>query len=250
MREPSDAPSDPSALRRYPVKRGGACAAAIAAHGLRGAWNVDHRRTCLARRRGLARGRIAHACCRHGRCERLAMGARIASHCRVGAAPRRRHTLGGKAGCPASNITGQRASPARRQRRLSCRRLCFSASASGARDSLPDRGRHSHRHPRLLDVLWSRRCLVRERPGCRVCAGGRRSPEPIHSGDDPAAGVAGKILVPVCQRRGQEQAAHPAIQNSGRCTDCATGAGERHQLSVSPWLYRFPGYWFCRWSRP
>ena len=88
---------------------------------------------------------------------------------------------------PRSRRCHGRASVARRQRRVSARRLRLSASAPGAGHPLPDRRRHPHRHARPFDQLRAGRRLVRERTRSGVCAGRRRPAEPLHPRDDPAA---------------------------------------------------------------
>ena len=110
-------------------------------------------------------------------------------------------SLRAKARGPARHAAAGRAAAARRQRRLSARRLRLSAPPPGAGHPLPRRRRHAHRHPRALDLLWAGRRLVRERARAGVRAGRRRPAEPLHPGDDPAARADRQELDPVCRPR-------------------------------------------------
>jgi len=129
----------------------------------------------------------------------------------------RGRAIDGETGSRARGVARRRASSARRQRRVSPRRLRSFASAPRAGDSLPDRRRNSNRHRRPLDILRARCCVVRERTGCGLRAVRPRSAQPIYSCDDSAAGVVGEILIPVRQRGGQDQAPCPAIRDASGC---------------------------------
>ena len=98
-----------------------------------------------------------------------------------------------------------RAAAARRQRRLPAGRLRLFAPASGSRHPLPARGRHPHRYARPLDLLRSRRRLVRERARSGVRAG-RRPADALHPRHDPAGGLCRQKLGRVSQRGRQGEA--------------------------------------------
>ena len=122
----------------------------------------------------------------------------------------------------ARHLAGGRPPAARRQRRLSARRLRLSAPPSGARHPLSARGRHPHRHPWPLDVVRTGRRLVRDRARRGVRAGRRRSSQPLHSRHDPAARARRQKLDPVRQRGRQGQAARAAVQDLRRRADRTT----------------------------
>ena len=115
--------------------------------------------------------------------------------------------LAGKTFRHARNDPAGRVAAARRQRRVSARRLRVPAQALGPGHPLPDRRRHPHRHPRPLDLLRPGQRLVRDRLRSRVRAGCDGPAEPLHPRHGAAARAARQKLVPVRQRRGQGEAA-------------------------------------------
>ena len=205
------------------------------------------------RRRGLARRGGGDAQCRQDGRDLLAFRARIGDRGRAGGG--RRH-LARKACRTTRDLAAGRPSSARRQCRLSAWRLRLSAPALGTGHPLPHRGRHPHRYPRALDLVWAGRRVVRDRPRRRFRPGRGGSAEPFHQGDGPAARADRKELVPIRQRGGQGEAAGAAVQDfRGRAGLAASGIASdrgpsrctqrRSALSVT----HFPIWRHC-WRRP
>src|SRR5262249_55281240 len=69
-----------------------------------------------------------------------------------------------------------------------------------------------------LDLLWSRRRLVRERARARLRAG-RRSGKPLHPRDDPAARVFGQKLAAIGRSRRCGKAPRAAVPDLRRRPD-------------------------------
>ena len=115
------------------------------------------------------------------------------------------------------------------------RRLRLFAQPPGARHPLPDRGRHPHRHPWPLDLVWTGRRLVRIRARRGVRAGRRRQAEPLHPRDDPAARADRQKLDPICQRGRQGQAEDAKLQDLRRRADRVRGRrSDRAAIRHSP----------------
>ncbi len=150
-----------------------------------------------------------------------------------GCGRRHRHILARKTRRAPGNAARGRAPAARRQRRVSARRLRLSASSSGAGHPLPARGRHPHRHPWPLHLVWAGRRLVRERARAGVRAGRGRSAEPLHPGHDPAARADREELAAIRQRRRQVEAAGAAVSDFRRHADRAPGRNVGARLTAA-----------------